>query len=458
MQAGKGEIEPMEVSERFQEIFLSLQKFLLKPRESFQEDYKKKSPEFSAFSVLNLLENQISNMLAELLNPDGFHAHGKIFLDLFIQHFVKDTADIGLPRKYEKATVTREFPKKEGRIDILVDFNNNAYGLAIENKLSANDQNTQCLRYAQVLNKQYGENKFILFYLNKFGTPPSKDSLPEDKRRELGPKFRVIKYKEISEWLDRCAEAAEKNQAKRLAEAIKEFSFFIKKDFYKENIMINELIGKEIEEHILEAHEIYLLWKSKTRQEKKLSKDERKKHKKLEEKNYFWQIWRKKVNLLFNETLPELIFKKLKEDNVIGDDWEYVKGDFDIEKEHLRGFKLKKKNWKHFAIGVFSDAIERGEGKRSFFPVILSKKNIHRENYADIYKSATGCVKSFSLKNPPSPWWVDFPDPKYQIWGYEQWAGIKEGGDTVNYIADFLAKLIKACEKDIDEEEKRLQG
>jgi len=61
-------------------------------------------------------------------------------------------------------------------------------------------------------------------------------------------------------------------------------------------------------------------------------------------------------------------------------------------------------------------------------------------------------------KSLAAQWFSDSPDPKYIIWGYEQWAGIKEGGDTVNYIADFLAKLIKVCEKDIDEEEKRLQG
>jgi len=31
---------------------------------------------------------------------------------------------------------------------------------------------------------------------------------------------------------------------------------------------------------------------------------------------------------------------------------------------------------------------------------------------------------------------------------------LNKGGETVNYVSDFLAKLIKACEKDIDEEEK----
>ena len=433
----------MEVSKRFQELLLTLRNFLLKPREISGEYYKKNSPEFSAFSVLNLLENQISSMIAELLNPEGSHAQGKIFLDLFIKDLASDAFDNGLPRKYEKATVTREFPikeytKEEGRIDILVDFNN-IYGLAIENKPFANDQDTQSLRYAQALIQKYGEDKFILFYLNTFGTPPSENSMPSEAREKLGRRFRVIKYKEISEWLDKCAEAAKKNQANRLSETIKEFSFFINKDFYKENIIINELIGKEIEEHILEAYELHLLWKSND--------------------NQLRELWRKKVNYLFNEVLPELVFKQLKESGIVDENWEYIKGNFDIDKLHLRGFKIKKKTWKHFSVGVLSDRFEREAGKRSFFPVILSEKEIRRHDYMKEYNEATGCkpLEIQVLKSPAAQWFADFPDPKYIIWGYEQWAGIREDGDTVNYVADFLAKLIKACAADIDEEEKRLQ-
>lgn len=57
----------------------------------------------------------------------------------------------------------------------------------------------------------------------------------------------------------------------------------------------------------------------------------------------------------------------------------------------------------------------------------------------------------------PTQWYSDFPDQKYDSWGYEQWSEIKKGGATVEYIAGFLAKLIKACKSDIDAEEAALK-
>jgi len=46
----------------------------------------------------------------------------------------------------------------------------------------------------------------------------------------------------------------------------------------------------------------------------------------------------------------------------------------------------------------------------------------------------------------------------FQIWGYEQWKGIKEGGDTVIRVTDLFKKLIEACAADIDREEEKLQN
>ena len=126
---------------------------------------------------------------------------------------------------------------------------------------------------------------------------------------------------------------------------------------------------------------------------------------------------------------------------------------------HLEGFRFKKKSWKYFEIGIISDRFKREKGRCSFFPAIISKEKIHRENYLEYYYKETGCKSSESpfLKKPPTQWYATFPDHDFEIWGYEQWAGIRQEGITVNYIASFLKKLIKACENDIDTEEKRLR-
>ena len=59
-------------------------------------------------------------------------------------------------------------------------------------------------------------------------------------------------------------------------------------------------------------------------------------------------------------------------------------------------------------------------------------------------------------KQPPIQWYSHFPDENYHIWHYEQWSEIKPEGKTVEYVGDFLGKLIQACESDIDEIESTL--
>ena len=40
---------------------------------------------FNIFEILKIKENQISDMIAELLKPSGFHGQGVVFLKLFFR-------------------------------------------------------------------------------------------------------------------------------------------------------------------------------------------------------------------------------------------------------------------------------------------------------------------------------------------------------------------------------------
>jgi hypothetical protein len=354
---------------------------------------------------------------------------------LFIQQFLGNAK---IP-KAKNIGLTLEHPIPGGRIDIFLDFNE-SFGIAIENKPFAVDQQTQIKRYSEYMSGRRGTKNYLVLYFSPDGSLPSEDSLPKQYREQLGEQFISISYKKIADWCNKCAAEAKKYNAERLSTLIEEFAEYINRRFVGVNTLKNKMMGEALEENILEAFEMNLLWQ--------------KNHEAYEAK------WRGKINNLFNEKLPELVFESLKRDATIDNNWELIKGKFDINKEHLEGFKLKKINWKHFEIGLISDRIKREKGKRSFFLGILSEEKIQRENYAQTYYRETGCetFENPTLKQPPTIWYAVFPDDEYKIWGYEQWAGIKPGGKTVSQVVDLFSRVIKACVMDIDKEEKRLQS
>lgn len=422
--------------EDFEKVLVSLREAFQNYKDGSLEKNTQITPDFNAFCTLYALELPLSRMIGELLNPNGTHAQGRIFLDLFIEQFLENS---NIPKKTKNVSLNLEYQiTGKGRIDILIDFDK-TFGIAIENKPYAQDQETQIKRYCEYLSKHYGDKNYLVLYFSRDGSLPSEYSLPKQGMEKLGNQFISISYKKIRDWCNRCAAEAKKANAVRLSTLIKEFSEYINREFYGVNTLKNEMLGETIKKNILEAFEISLLW------QKNLEAYEAK--------------WRNTINHLFNEELPELIFRSLKKDGTIDENWEWIKGKFDIDVLHLEGFRFKKKNWKHFAIGLISDRFKQEKGKRSFFLGILSKEKIRRENYAQIYYKETECepFKNPFLKQPPTQWYAEFPDAEYKIWGYEQWAGIKPNGNTVNHVADLFKKVIKVCVMDIDKEEKRLQ-
>ncbi len=425
-----------EKNNEFEKAIFSLREVITKYKSGLYEKKKELTPDFNAFSIMYALELPLSRIFGDLLNPKGTHSQGKYFLDLFINKFLSDWLFL---RKAENIDIELEHPiSNEGRIDILINFNQE-YGVAIENKPFAKDLDSQITYYCEYMSRSFGDDKFVMLYFSGKGLNPSERSISKQEIERLGKQFSVISYKKIEEWCNECAAYAKKVNAYRLSILIQELAEYISREFLGENTLKNEILGETIEKHILEAFEIATLWQ--------------------DNKNDFEDHWRKKINYLFNEKLPLLVFESLKKDGTLDDNWEWIKGNFDVNTLHLEGFGFKKKKWKHFKIVVISDRFKTERGKREIFPAIISKEKIHRENYIEDYCKQTGVkyILDPFLKKPPTQWYAEFPAPDYHIWGYDQWAGIKEEGPTVKYIANFLKKLIKAAEKDIDIEEKTLE-
>ena len=174
---------------------------------------------FNIFNVLGLSTREVrthSAFIAELLNPNGSHGQGDIFLELFIKLLKdkfhsdkeeKDKTKIVFVKENAKVIVEESIGKiagdKGGRIDIVL--KNMSHQIVIENKIYAGDQKKQLVRY---------DNKYpnaLLLYLTLF----EKEASDESTKKEGGSKLVInkdyfnITYKEdVKNWLEQCKEKA----------------------------------------------------------------------------------------------------------------------------------------------------------------------------------------------------------------------------------------------------------
>lgn len=198
-----------------------------------KEKEKLRGEKFNVFSILKMehRENDThSAFLAELLNPDGSHLCGTLFLDLFLQTVAEDSTELhrsSLPTLDSASTQVKtehsigrrnDTDKTGGRIDIyLLDKNNTS--ICIENKIYARDQYAQIERYCQ---HNKGKNK--VYYLTLWGSKPSIESCGTLKEDD----YRIISYKKhIIEWLTLCMKEA--HNLPILRETIKQYTLLIKK-------------------------------------------------------------------------------------------------------------------------------------------------------------------------------------------------------------------------------------
>jgi len=145
---------------------------------------------FNVFSTLCLCSDETrlhSRLLAALLNPKANHGLGNAFLESFLRA-------IGLPPDYisgcKEPIVERSIGRiadvAGGRIDIILEDGKQRHAIIIENKIYANDQTNQLLRYRNYGKEQFGERNFKLVYLTLYGCEPH-------ERSWGGEKFEVIK-------------------------------------------------------------------------------------------------------------------------------------------------------------------------------------------------------------------------------------------------------------------------
>ncbi|RYY99417.1 MAG: hypothetical protein EOO11_05000 [Chitinophagaceae bacterium] len=180
---------------------------------------------FNVFSVLRMerRENRThSAFLGALLHPDGTHGMGHRFLRFFLER--TGLAD-HLELKTTRLRLERDLgPRNDaegtgGRVDIYF-WDKKGHSVCIENKIDAQDQYRQVVRYCS-----HNPKKNKVLYLSLLGKEPHPDSKACLK---AGVHFEVISYQQhILPWLEDCLPVAA--DSPMLRESIKQYQRLIQK-------------------------------------------------------------------------------------------------------------------------------------------------------------------------------------------------------------------------------------
>ena len=177
-----------------------------------QEERNRKGENYNLFSILNIERYELkhSALIANLLDPKGSHGCGDAFLRAFFEIALKGTAypfeSSTLPDSYTEHYTGPIVGDTGGLIDILV--KSSRYGLIIENKIYAGDQDKQLTRYDNYGKETFGAGRYHLVYLTLYGDDASKESTATKSAEEVA--YLRLSYAEnILRWLEQCARLAD---------------------------------------------------------------------------------------------------------------------------------------------------------------------------------------------------------------------------------------------------------
>ncbi len=180
--------------------------------QALQEERHRKGENYNLFSILNIERYELkhSALIANLLDPKGSHGCGDAFLRAFFEIALKERAypfeDCTHLHSYTEYYTGPIAGDTGGRIDILV--KSSCYGLIIENKIYAGDQDKQLTRYDNYGKKTFGADRYLLVYLTLYGYDASKESTATKSAEEVGY-LRLSYAEDILRWLEQCVRLAD---------------------------------------------------------------------------------------------------------------------------------------------------------------------------------------------------------------------------------------------------------
>ena len=215
----------------YNNFFIEIQKFKEKQKEQKQRG-------LNNYNMVNIVRSETSevgmhsNIIYSLINPDGLHYQG----DLFLQHFIEDVLEFDNNFGANICVNVEESTYENRRIDFTI--KSDKYYIGIEMKVNAPDSPNQIEHYYRDLCKKAEEDKIdrenvIIYYLTKNGKSALDFSYGEYTE------YRKISFKEqIMNWIDSCQK--EVRNITNLNEAFNNYRDIVKKitdKTYKGNIM-----------------------------------------------------------------------------------------------------------------------------------------------------------------------------------------------------------------------------
>ncbi|NOH17266.1 PD-(D/E)XK nuclease family protein [Clostridium cochlearium] len=159
--------------------------------------------DFNVFDYINPNENKLSDIIANLLDPNGTHGQKDTFLKEFLKIIDKKIDYDLMDCRIVREDPTTYIQNNQRIIDITINFENK-FEIGIENKTWDKEQENQLQDYQKHLRKKYGEN-FCIIYISGDGSEPESLSLKLKKQLLKENKLIILKYKShIKNWLDEC--------------------------------------------------------------------------------------------------------------------------------------------------------------------------------------------------------------------------------------------------------------
>ncbi len=179
------------------------------------------------------METKHSAFLAELLNPNGSHEKGDLFLKKFCERSgLKTLSRVRV--SCEKSIETISYGK--GRIDIYIEDLTLGCGIIIENKIYAKDLKCQLAKYHEY------DSKAQIFYLTLYGGQASKKSLD---KLEDSDYIRISYESFVIDWLEECVKSLKCANDCRLRSVLEQYIEHLK-------MITNQYLSNEEKMKILE--------------------------------------------------------------------------------------------------------------------------------------------------------------------------------------------------------------
>jgi hypothetical protein len=208
-----------------QQFFSAISIPIARAEEHQRQLDRKEATRFNVFDLIEPDENKLSDILKDLLDPNGGHGQGDLFLCLLLERlgFGSHLQRIAEAAVYREAP-TYAISNQRRRIDIVVET---GVLLGIENKKDSPEQEKQVKDYLEHLARCANASRqpHVLIYLTLDRHLPASLNASEIKTAQAERRLRCWSYqRELQEWLEDCRQQC---QAQKIQHFLDDFIAYI---------------------------------------------------------------------------------------------------------------------------------------------------------------------------------------------------------------------------------------